>query len=192
MTACTQSGCTGFIEDGYCNVCGLPPGAASPASASASVSVSANVAAGSGVRGTGATAASSRLASTPLGSARTGGTRPTRRLVVNRTRTQHLGAGITAVPAAPVPDPRSVVLKNPEVAEDKRFCAACGAPVGRGHDGQQGRTSGFCPKCRTAYSFAPKLAPGDLAGGQYEVVGCLAHGGLGWVYLARDHNVSDR
>ena len=97
---------------------------------------------------------------------------------------------ITSVPAAPVPDPRSVVLKHPEVAEDKRFCAACGAPVGRGHDGEPGRTSGFCPKCRTAYSFAPKLKPGDLVGGQYEVVGCVAHGGLGWIYLARDHNVS--
>jgi serine/threonine-protein kinase PknG len=28
--------------------------------------------------------------------------------------------------------------------------------------------------------------------GQYEVAGCLAHGGLGWVYLARDTNVSNR
>ncbi len=96
------------------------------------------------------------------------------------------------MPAAPVPDPRSVVLAHPEVAEDKRFCAACGAPVGRSRDGQPGRTSGYCPKCRTEYSFAPKLKAGDLAGGQYEVVGCLAHGGLGWIYLARDHNVSDR
>lgn len=28
--------------------------------------------------------------------------------------------------------------------------------------------------------------------GQYEVMGCLAHGGLGWVYLAVDRAVSDR
>jgi serine/threonine-protein kinase PknG len=28
--------------------------------------------------------------------------------------------------------------------------------------------------------------------GQYEVLGCLAHGGLGWIYLAKDRNVSDR
>ena len=28
--------------------------------------------------------------------------------------------------------------------------------------------------------------------GQYEVAGALAHGGLGWIYLARDRNVSDR
>ena len=34
--------------------------------------------------------------------------------------------------------------------------------------------------------------PGDLVANQYEVAGCLAHGGLGWIYLAKDHNVSDR
>jgi serine/threonine-protein kinase PknG len=28
-----------------------------------------------------------------------------------------------------------------------------------------------------------------LVGGQYEVQGCLAHGGLGWIYLARDTKV---
>ena len=44
----------------------------------------------------------------------------------------------------------------------------------------------------TPYSFTPKLQPGDVVGGQYEVVGCIAHGGLGWIYLARDRNVSDR
>ena len=32
----------------------------------------------------------------------------------------------------------------------------------------------------------------DMVAGQYEVAGCLAHGGLGWIYLARDKNVSDR
>ena len=42
------------------------------------------------------------------------------------------------------------------------------------------------------YSFAPKLKAGDLVGGQYEVVGAIAHGGLGWIYLAQDRNVSDR
>ncbi|MCU1464246.1 MAG: serine/threonine protein kinase [Actinomycetia bacterium] len=188
MTACTQPGCGGSIEDGYCNVCGMPPEASAPTPAPTSTS-SAPV---SHASHSGGTSVSARLGSTPLGSARAAGTRPTRRLVTNRTRTQHLGAGITSVPAAPVPDPRSVVLKNAEVAEEKRFCAACGAPVGRSHDGQPGRTSGFCPKCRTEYGFSPKLGAGDLAGGQYEVVGCLAHGGLGWIYLARDHNVSDR
>jgi serine/threonine-protein kinase PknG len=31
-----------------------------------------------------------------------------------------------------------------------------------------------------------------LVADQYEVLGCLAHGGLGWIYLAKDRNVSDR
>jgi serine/threonine-protein kinase PknG len=38
----------------------------------------------------------------------------------------------------------------------------------------------------------PKLVRGDLVGGQYEVRGCIAHGGLGWIYLAIDRNVHDR
>jgi serine/threonine-protein kinase PknG len=64
--------------------------------------------------------------------------------------------------------------------------------VGRSRDGQPGRTEGFCAKCRNPFSFVPKLAPADVVGGQYEVAGCLAHGGLGWIYLARDRNVSNR
>jgi serine/threonine-protein kinase PknG len=83
-------------------------------------------------------------------------------------------------------------MTNAVVAEDKRYCAHCGEAVGRGRDGKPGRAEGFCRKCGHAYSFSPKLAPGDLVAGQYEVVGCLAHGGLGWIYLARDRNVSDR
>src|SRR5699024_9712916 len=38
----------------------------------------------------------------------------------------------------------------------------------------------------------PELAPGDVVADQYEVRGALAHGGMGWIYLAVDHNVSDR
>jgi serine/threonine-protein kinase PknG len=113
-------------------------------------------------------------------------------LVTATNRVQHLGAGITNVPAAPVADPRSAVLPNPSVPEEKRFCSSCGSPVGRSRDGKPGRTEGFCPKCRAPYSFTPKLHAGDVVGGQYEVVGCIAHGGLGWIYLGRDHNVSER
>lgn len=38
----------------------------------------------------------------------------------------------------------------------------------------------------------PVLTPGDMVAAQYEVLGPIAHGGLGWIYLATDHNVSDR
>jgi serine/threonine-protein kinase PknG len=64
--------------------------------------------------------------------------------------------------------------------------------VGRARNGRPGRTEGFCTKCGHPYSFVPKLRPGDVVHGQYEVVGCLAHGGLGWIYLAVDRAVADR
>ena len=38
----------------------------------------------------------------------------------------------------------------------------------------------------------PQLQPGDMVAGQYEILGVLAHGGLGWIYLANDHFVSGR
>lgn len=78
--------------------------------------------------------------------------------------------------------------------ERKRFCSRsdCGAPVGRARGQRPGRTEGFCTKCGHPYSFVPKLQGGDIVHGQYEVAGCLAHGGLGWVYLAVDRAVSDR
>ncbi|WP_443051749.1 tetratricopeptide repeat protein [Streptomyces sp. GSL17-113] len=105
-----------------------------------------------------------------------------------------LGAGLVRVPPVPRPDPATVVLANPEVPERKRFCgnSGCGAPVGRSRGGRPGRTEGFCTACGHPYSFVPKLHPGDVVHGQYEVAGCLAHGGLGWVYLAVDRAVSDR
>jgi serine/threonine-protein kinase PknG len=103
-----------------------------------------------------------------------------------------LGAGLVSVPVVPRPDPRSAVLRNPEVPERKRFCSKCEAPVGRGRGDRPGRTEGFCTKCGHPYSFVPKLRAGDVVHGQYEVVGCLAHGGLGWIYLAVDHAVDDK
>ncbi|MFF4606396.1 tetratricopeptide repeat protein [Streptomyces sp. NPDC001339] len=105
-----------------------------------------------------------------------------------------LGAGLVTVPQVPRPDPRTAVLEHPEVPERKRFCsrADCGAPVGRSRGGRVSRTEGFCTKCGHPYSFVPKLWPGEMVHGQYEVVGCLAHGGLGWIYLAIDRAVSDR
>ncbi|WP_245245035.1 serine/threonine protein kinase, partial [Streptomyces palmae] len=105
-----------------------------------------------------------------------------------------LGAGLVSMPEVPRPDPRTAVLADPEVPERKRFCSRgdCGAPVGRSRAGRPGRTEGFCTKCGHPYSFVPKLNPGDVVHGQYEVAGCLAHGGLGWIYLAIDHAVSDR
>ncbi len=186
---CTQPGCAGHLLDGYCDVCG------SPAATAPSAGVPAGVA-GADSAPTSVSRASDRLASIQMGSARaaSSGSRVTRRQGTSSTRLRaaRLGAGLTTVPPQPAVDAASAIMANPEVAEEKRICPSCGAPVGRSRDGQPGRTEGFCSQCRNPFSFAPKLVAGDLVGGQYEVAGCLAHGGLGWIYLAQDRNVSDR
>jgi serine/threonine-protein kinase PknG len=103
-----------------------------------------------------------------------------------------LGAGLVDVPPVPRIDPASALLRNPEVAEEKRFCSSCGKPVGRAQDGRPGPVEGVCPRDGTPFSFTPKLRPGELVAGQYDVQGSLAHGGLGWIYLALDRNVENR
>jgi serine/threonine-protein kinase PknG len=169
---CLREGCTGEIEDGFCNVCGLAPAPAAP----------------SQLNGGTSTPVSSSLPSR-TGAGRTRRTRGSTSTTISRG---NLGAGIVAVPPTPYRDPSTVVLADPQVAESKRFCARCDKPVGRSGGERPGRLEGFCPNCRAPYSFIPKLKPGDLVSGQYHVEGCLAHGGLGWIYLARDRNVVDR
>ncbi|GAA4074986.1 tetratricopeptide repeat protein [Actinomadura miaoliensis] len=174
--ACTRQGCTGTIQDGYCDTCGLPPAApAGPTAASGRTAAPSAPTRGSSSTRTGMGTSTGRTGST-RGSGRRG----------------QLGAGLVEVPRVPYRDPATAVLPNPEVAEHKRYCGNCGDPVGRSRGDRPGRTEGFCAKCGTGFSFTPKLRPGDLVGGQYEVLGCLAHGGLGWIYLAKDRNVSDR
>ena len=191
--ACAQPGCTGTILDGYCDVCGSPEGSAGTSPLAADVSAA--TAAGIGGSASTVSRASNRLASTALGSARARpGSTTTVRLGTSskRLRGARLGAGLTTIPPVPAVDAAAAIMKNPVVPQEKRTCPSCGSPVGRSRDGQPGRTEGFCAKCRNPFSFVPKLASGDLVGGQYEVAGCLAHGGLGWIYLARDRNVSNR
>ena len=91
-------------------------------------------------------------------------------------------------------DPSSALLRDPQVPERDRYCRHGGTPhpVGRGREGRPGLLRGFCPQDGTPYSFAPPLTEGSLVAGQYEVRGALAHGGLGWIYLAVDRNVDDR
>ncbi|HET7398722.1 MAG TPA: tetratricopeptide repeat protein [Intrasporangium sp.] len=193
--ACSQPGCSGHIVDGYCDVCGTPPTTSAAAPGAAAARGVTGAVAGVGPELSTRSAASSNLASAALGSrrARESGSVATRRTGGSqRLRAARLGGGITTVHPAPEIDAEKALLIDPMVPEHKRFCPKCGEPVGRGREGRPGRTTGFCPKCRQPFSFEPKLRPGDLVGGQYAVAGCLAHGGLGWIYLARDKNVSDR
>ncbi|MCW1958559.1 MAG: serine/threonine-protein kinase PknG [Mycobacterium sp.] len=106
--------------------------------------------------------------------------------------TRRLGGGLVEIPRVPEIDPLSALMVNPVVAESKRFCWNCGRPVGRATDEHPAESEGVCPHCGSAYSFLPQLNPGDMVADQYEIKGCVAHGGLGWVYLAVDHNVNER
>jgi serine/threonine-protein kinase PknG len=172
---CPRPGCAGEIVDGYCELCGMAPTGAStpvPSSLASDASIVPGL-------------------STPTAAAFVS----TRRSSTGRTRTggrHRLGAGLVEIPPVPFRDPADAVMTDPTVPESRRFCSRCDEPVGRGRDGAPGRAAGFCRKCGTPFSFEPKLQPGELVARQYEVVGCLAHGGMGWVYLARDRNVSDR
>lgn len=198
MTAtvtCARQGCSGTIQDGYCDVCGMAPAAGAAGASGGPAAPAAGAAAGAAA-GTGATGATRGTAGRAFGtglSARTlSGRTATGRSSPRSSRRGRLGAGLVEVPPVPYRDPAGAVLTDPRVPESKRFCSRCGEPVGRGRDGAPGRTEGFCRQCGAAFSFSPKLVAGDVVAGQYEVLGCLAHGGLGWIYLARDHNVSDR
>lgn len=177
--ACQQPGCTGHYVDGYCDVCGTP--AAAPSAPLAS-------------HGTAAASTSTAIGAMAIGSARAvsfGDKVMPKRPSGQRSRVARIGAGITVVPPAPAIDPEKALMVDPQVPMDQRFCSNCGAKVGR-TDTSGGREEGFCPQCGHPYSFTPKLKAGDVVAGQYEVAGSLAHGGMGWIYLARDRNLSNR
>ena len=106
--------------------------------------------------------------------------------------TRRLGGGLVEIPRVPEIDPLAALMTDPVVAESKRFCWNCGRPVGRSSADGKALSEGWCPHCGSRYSFLPQLGPGDMLADQYQIKGCIAHGGLGWVYLAVDHNVNER
>ncbi len=221
-TTCQRPGCGGAYEDMgggelYCDTCGLAPvvspngmiaptttgvtgGGRASSRDSGSGSARSGSHASSQASRSSRSATSRRSVSGRLSRALTGSTASRSVSVRSSGKStaasgrNRLGAGLVSVPEVPRPDPRTAIMANPEVPERKRFCSRseCGAPVGRSRGTRTGRTEGFCTKCGNPYSFVPKLSAGDVVHGQYEVVGCLAHGGLGWVYLAVDKAVSDR
>src|SRR5215470_12350856 len=197
MSKCARTGCPGTHgSHGYCDECGhkapptqqqrtksLPTRPAAPAQAAA---LSAQP-----------TAQSAQPAAPAQPATPSATTQPSRRTTaqsilsrVRWPRSGTIGGGWVDLPPVPSRAATSVVL---EVPETKRFCARCGQPVGRGKDGEPGRTKGFCSKCGTPYMFTPQLTNGELLGKEqrYEIIRCIARGGQGWIYLARDHNLGD-
>ncbi len=202
-SACGRNGCVGSIAtDGYCDTCGLAAASTGGPVRAESVlsridpesdgipSIAVPTAPDTSTRIPGAGTATARSRTTTTASRRTGSVRT------------GIGAGLVSVAPTTVGDPAAAVMSDAEiqaelgiVAEEDRYCAACGKPVGRGRGAKPGRVKGFCGSCRTGFDFVtnePSLATGELVAGQYEILGALAHGGMGWIYLGRDRAVSNR
>ncbi|MFE1886428.1 tetratricopeptide repeat protein [Streptomyces diastatochromogenes] len=99
------------------------------------------------------------------------------------------GLGLVESDQAPQA-PDAPLNSSDPVAEDHRFCAnpSCGQAVGRGHDGEPGRTTGFCPHCGTRFDFAQPS--GLTIAGRYDVARVLGSGAYGAAYLAHDRNLA--
>lgn len=165
---CTRNHCTGTLEDGYCDVCGLAAIATSrnPQPSARVTARSAPVTTGTG---------SSPLTRASKGSRRTHSTSA-------RSTRRQLGAGLVSIPELPSTEPEKAILIEAKVPENKRACGNCNNPLKR--------EKGFCSKCGQKYSFIATLQPGDVIAGQYEVKGAIAYGGLGWIYLGFDKTLS--
>ncbi|AWS41662.1 serine/threonine-protein kinase [Streptosporangium sp. 'caverna'] len=168
MKPCKRPGCDGTVDDtGYCDTCGHED--------------------------TSDSHADPRLSAPPgvPGGAEPGSPqRPTGESLARVHSVSSMTSELVSLPELPPEDPQSRIDPDPRPPAHGRPCGkeGCTGTIGGGHFGQPALSQGFCPICGTPYSFKPKLRPGEMVG-QYEVIGCLAHGGFGWVYLARDTNL---
>ncbi|WP_200304915.1 tetratricopeptide repeat protein [Streptomyces adelaidensis] len=101
--------------------------------------------------------------------------------------------GLLILPHIASPDPSEAASTTASPPTGGRRCGVdnCTGTIGVAYVAGPALDHGFCPRCGRAYSFQPKLRPGDRVGGHYRVLGYLAVGGLGWVYLAEDTRVPD-
>jgi serine/threonine-protein kinase PknG len=197
---CTQPGCGGEVVDGICQRCGTfieesaaaAPGAppSAPAAGIPAKSPSVKTARSTiSVRSDIVSAHPSSLATVVGGKA--GGARPPRQSHSVRVSTsRRLGAGLVAIEPLPDVEPLKLIRADLQIPESQRVCSnpQCGhALLGRDAQGKL-LERGFCPSCRTRYSFA-QIQPGTLISGQYEIKGPIAVGGCGFVYLGWDVNV---
>ena len=178
---CKRAGCDGKVTDGVCDTCGRAPVGQKLMNAAITASQKAGIRSASASYGMYGTmgGSSSMSLSGRTGSGRSG--RASGRSGRVSTRRQ-LGAGLISLPELPSQDPLLAIMADPSVPDRKRFCNNCNAKLN--HE------KGFCPMCGQEYSFVPTLKPGDVVGGQYEVKGAIAFGGLGWIYLGWDKTLS--
>ncbi|MBV8715096.1 MAG: serine/threonine protein kinase, partial [Chloroflexi bacterium] len=111
---CQYAGCTGTIDEGFCDACGRPPaGAGSQISATTGTAYASTGPISSGTTGQ---IMSSRSSSSR---SRSAGARST-----TSRRRAGLGAGLLELPQLPTVDPLQSVLSDPRVPERRRVCPA--------------------------------------------------------------------
>ncbi|MFL6118371.1 tetratricopeptide repeat protein [Actinophytocola sp.] len=98
------------------------------------------------------------------------------------------GSAALTFPVFDFPDPSSRILDHPRAPDRVRRCANPDCPD---RPALPPTDAGFCLACGTPFSFLPSLDEGVLVADQYRVKGCLARGGLGWIYLAYDTHLDD-
>lgn len=162
---CKQPACSGQIVEGFCDHCGVEGKPAQEGSAKAPSTLLSGRDSRTGTHGR--TRRSSSYTRVSSGS-------------------RHLGLGLVSVPEVPKVDPVNYLMKEAKVPENKRFCSGQKADGHNCENPLTKREKGFCNVCGTPYDFQPKLGKGDMVAGQYEVAGCIAFGGMGWIYLAKD------
>lgn len=96
--------------------------------------------------------------------------------------------GLMDLPHVEVPDP--ALLVGPVTDAPSSHVMRCGNPDCTEFIGVV-TSEGRCT-CGTPYSLQPQLSGDDVLADQYQVVGPIAHGGLGWVYLAEDAQLYNR
>jgi serine/threonine-protein kinase PknG len=181
---CTRNNCNGTIDDGYCDTCGM---AALKSQSELDLALAATASnkpvstSSQSLKTAPNTASVTGTGSSPTNNRSSRGTRRSAPTVGKSSRRQ-LGAGLVSIPELPSTAPELAILAEAKVPENKRFCAGCNQAVKRDR--------GFCTKCGQKYNFVPSLAPGDVVGGQYQVKGAIAYGGLGWIYLGFDNLLS--
>lgn len=176
--------CSGRIVEEVCEDCGRPAGKKPLITAGTGEGGGSSATANTTKRTTATGRFTVNYPTRKMGAGDT--TKPTRRragtTAHSSSRRKALGGGLISLPDRPSQDPVKLLMSVPEVPEHKRRCPSC--------DNKVTRTKGFCPKCGSQYDFEPHLKPGEIVNSKYEVKGPIAFGGLGWIYLGWDTQLS--
>ncbi|MFK4182725.1 tetratricopeptide repeat protein [Streptomyces sparsogenes] len=176
---CPGAGRAPINARGFCSECGRRPPAHTPGGPSGSGPLP-------GPRpAPGAPASAAGLLESPSTAT---AVRAQRRAVARKFTVRPAGEGLMDLPRVELPSLRHLIDDDPQPPPQGQPCAGpdCEEIVGAPYAGQPALWAGVCHRCRHPFDFTPRLRPGDLLGGQYEVVGCVTYGGQGWVYLAED------